>query len=365
MKERKSNIELLRIISMLLIISTHLFVVSGVRFSDYGDGVSRNEFIAQIMGLGGKLGNTIFIVITGYFGINAKNINEKILKLINQTHFYAVIMLILTLILGISVSKYEIVKSIFPIFTGSYWFITVYVCLLFFSPFINLLLHKLTKENFIKLILGLFILTTILPITSNTSFDSVGIYDFDIFVLLYIIGFFFRKYPLKQNSIWYLLITSLLLNIIMIISVLDIDIMSSLLQKPKLLNKIYFFNRQQSPLLILCGVSVFLFFEKIELKQNIIINSVSKTVLGVYLIHGNIFFHRFFYTHFLKFQDLLEASMWKYLFHGMTITLVIFLICSLIEYLRQKLFLITFLNNFLSAINNKIINITSSFFKRL
>lgn len=151
----------------------------------------------------------------------------------------------------------------------------------------------------------------------------------------------------------------------MIISVLDIDIMSSLLQKPKLLNKIYFFNRQQSPLLILCGVSVFLFFEKIELKQNIIINSVSKTVLGVYLIHGNIFFHRYFYTHFLKFQDLLEASMWKYLFHGMTITLVIFLICSLIEYLRQKLFLITFLNNFLSAINNKIINITSSFFKRL
>lgn len=53
-KVRKSNIELLRIISIILIVSTHLFTVSGIRYCDYTNDINFNEGISQIMGLGGN-----------------------------------------------------------------------------------------------------------------------------------------------------------------------------------------------------------------------------------------------------------------------------------------------------------------------
>ncbi|WP_189244288.1 acyltransferase family protein [Streptococcus macedonicus] len=79
-RKRNSNIELLRIISMLLIVSHH-FSVHG-SFESLDSITMFNKVWLQFIQLGGKIGVNIFVIISGYFLIqSSKNKLSKVLKL--------------------------------------------------------------------------------------------------------------------------------------------------------------------------------------------------------------------------------------------------------------------------------------------
>ena len=63
-KDRNSSFELLRIISMLLIVAHH-FVVHG-NF-DLISSFSKNVFFLQSLSMFGKFGVNLFVLISGYF----------------------------------------------------------------------------------------------------------------------------------------------------------------------------------------------------------------------------------------------------------------------------------------------------------
>ena len=67
-KERKSNIELLRIVAMLCIISFHYVYKSGYVFEN----LSVNSFIVKVFWFFGEFGVNLFILITGYFMVNGR-----------------------------------------------------------------------------------------------------------------------------------------------------------------------------------------------------------------------------------------------------------------------------------------------------
>lgn len=73
-QERNSNFEILRIISMIMIIAHH-YAVHGFVSNDLE--YSFNRYIVGILSLGGKLGNTIFILISGYFMVNSRITKKK------------------------------------------------------------------------------------------------------------------------------------------------------------------------------------------------------------------------------------------------------------------------------------------------
>ena len=62
---RSSNIELLRIIAMIMIIAHHVSVHSGFVYP--GEIISFNRLWIQFIQLGGKIGVNIFVLISGYF----------------------------------------------------------------------------------------------------------------------------------------------------------------------------------------------------------------------------------------------------------------------------------------------------------
>ena len=79
-EKRDSNIECLRTIAMLLIIAHHFSVHGKISFST--SAICINKFWLQFLQMGGKIGINIFILISGYFLINAQKIKiSKILKL--------------------------------------------------------------------------------------------------------------------------------------------------------------------------------------------------------------------------------------------------------------------------------------------
>ena len=63
MEERKSNFELLRVLSILLIVSYHYVFHGGLKFQ----GITVNKIINDIFYMFGELGVNCFILISSYF----------------------------------------------------------------------------------------------------------------------------------------------------------------------------------------------------------------------------------------------------------------------------------------------------------
>ena len=66
LRNRDSNFELLRIVCMIFIIFHHFAVYSGYKI---GSHMFINDFIFSLFYSGGKLGVSLFVMITGYYMI--------------------------------------------------------------------------------------------------------------------------------------------------------------------------------------------------------------------------------------------------------------------------------------------------------
>lgn len=192
--KKNSGIELLRIVAMILIIAHHYAVHGGFSFSS----ASFNSVFVAVLALGGKIGVNLFVLITGYYSQNLNFSFEKILRLVLQVEFFSLIMSTVSVICGAQeLSKKFILKMFFPFFFGGgYWFICIYLLLYICIPFINKALKKTTKRELGFIILTLVFLWTLMPFTVGKiySFNNYGYSSLGWFVLLYLIGAYFRKY---------------------------------------------------------------------------------------------------------------------------------------------------------------------------
>ena len=87
---RQSNFELLRIVSMLMIIAHH-FAYYNVYVTAYISNTANGLWL-QMMRVGGKIGVSVFVMISGYFLVNSKGFKiSKLLKFWLQVLFYSVL----------------------------------------------------------------------------------------------------------------------------------------------------------------------------------------------------------------------------------------------------------------------------------
>lgn len=82
-KQRSSNLELYRIICMLMIVAHHYVVNSGLTSADgplLTDYTSSNSIFLSLFGAWGKTGINCFLMITGYFMCASKITTRKFVK---------------------------------------------------------------------------------------------------------------------------------------------------------------------------------------------------------------------------------------------------------------------------------------------
>ena len=93
-KLRNSNLELYRIIAMLLIVAHHYVVNSGLTSLDgpisYNPTSAKSLFLL-LFGAWGKTGINCFVLITGYFMCKSQITFKKFAKLILQVMFYNIL----------------------------------------------------------------------------------------------------------------------------------------------------------------------------------------------------------------------------------------------------------------------------------
>lgn len=356
MKKRNSNIELLRIISIIFIVISHYSVHNGIINSNLNIGL--NRFILEISTLG-NIGVIIFILISGYFMIESKNIKlKKILRLIFQVQFYSIIIYTICTILGkIDFSFTNMIKSILPITFKEYWFATAYIVLYLISPFLNQYLNKIDITSYKKYIIFMIFWVSVLPTFTSQDFYSNEIFQF---ILFYSIGGYIRKYGFfnkkeKLNNV--ILYGSFLL---IILSVITIDLLSI---KIPFLNthSTYFFNRY-SILAIAFSISLFNVFIKMPNQENKLINFISGGVFGVYLIHDNKYLRNILWNDIVKNKNFVTSN---YLLIHLVITIsIVIAICIVIELIRKYVIeknVFKYLDKYLDKLENKIKKISNKY----
>ena len=134
-KERSSNIELMRILCILFVMGGHYYT-HGIQ---YEDTTFWNEVFLKIFGGFSKFGVNCFVLVTGYFG--EKLTTRRIIPLIKDRWFYSVFLSIILLATGISKFSIKLgLKTLFPLILCRHNYITVFVVLYFFIPYLNILL---------------------------------------------------------------------------------------------------------------------------------------------------------------------------------------------------------------------------------
>ena len=128
MENRNRSLDLLRAISMFLVLTAHFFgwggAVNVLGLSEI------NYFAVMPIYFFAQIGNTLFFLLTGYFA--SGNVKPgKLVFLHRKTTFYAVVISLTIFLCGLdkSICAGDVVKSLFPVLSNRYWFISVYFVL--------------------------------------------------------------------------------------------------------------------------------------------------------------------------------------------------------------------------------------------
>ncbi len=187
---RQSNYELLRIFCIIGIVAMHTYGAI------YGTSVGINRAIGVVINSICNACVSVFILISGYFGI--KTNGKKLVIMEFTVLFYSMLDLGSLYVLG-EVHWRAWIRALFPVLTKKYWFMTCYTLLVVLAPYIECLFEKMKKVYMKRLILvGLlffYITPTILRVDILAD-SGKGIINI---CFLYILGRYWHYYGIPQK----------------------------------------------------------------------------------------------------------------------------------------------------------------------
>ena len=110
------------------------------------------------------VGTNCFILISGYFYSEITFSWIKLGRTWGTVFFYSIGITIILMIVGFkSYSMIELIKAATPFMNRQYWFMTDYLGVYLFSPFLNLLIEHMSAEQHKKLVIISITVFSILP----------------------------------------------------------------------------------------------------------------------------------------------------------------------------------------------------------
>lgn len=172
MKVRQSNFELMRILSMIFIIISHILVHGKVL--DNTTGVLHLLFTLVMSFILVHVNS--FVLLVGYFNYDKDFSWKKFLKSFNQAWFYQIVIVLVIFFTGYdAISKIDLIKNLSPFF-NAYWYVVCYLCLYLLSPFLNRLISNMNQKEHKRLIVLLLFLFSFIPfVTNQESITNSGL----------------------------------------------------------------------------------------------------------------------------------------------------------------------------------------------
>jgi hypothetical protein len=344
-KKRNSGLELLKIIAMLLIIGHHYVIHAGYDIVGDAKSLSLPIVFLQEVGMYGALSCNFFAMITGFFMIyhneDVKSYISKILRLLLEVYFYAIVIYACVLATGNAQFSVEgLVKSLFPFIWGN-WYIIAYLLFILFMPYLNRGLKSLTYKQYRNLLGIMLFLWSVVPTFTNLWDSQWKWSDVDFFVVMYSVGAFIRIHVVdkkKESAVSQsdggekkkYITAGVIAWILIVVSVLGIDVLGTILQSNSLLRQGMYFMPIYSVLSVFFTISWFLVFCNFNFSSKIV-DFIASSVFGIYLIHENDYIRPWLWS---KLSPNVAYSAFPY-FHFFVKVLAVFFVCMLIDIVRR------------------------------
>lgn len=266
---RSSNIELLRIVAMILIMFGH----SHLRIHH------ASTFIDVLLSCITTTGVGVFIAISGWFGIHFRL--QGLAKYLYQVFFTLWSVYGIAIASGIAMFDAEGIKTSLGFFNG-YWFVIGYLGLYLISPILNAYIEHASKRDFQIVLISYYLFQSYFS-WLTAWYDYYSGYSIILFAGIYMTAAYFKKYPIEwveKHSIKLLIVVSLLMALIA-----------------------YFFLwkfghaarqiRDDNPFAIFAAILFVLSFKKLKFHCKIV-NWLAASCFAVYLIHFNLYVYPYF-----------------------------------------------------------------------
>ncbi len=300
-KPRNSNIELLRIICILSVVLLHFCNNIPDALGITAESSATNYLFVRFFYSFAIVAVDVFFIISGFFMCTSTNVKiGKIVNLLALTCGYRLLLYMPSVVLHPEI--FSVKELLWQMLPKSY-FVLMYISIYCLSPWINRAISNLPKKQYARLLMVSMILfciwntvinllgnltpksmTELFTVTLTTSDRGFSIINF---LMMYLWGGYIRQFGLLRNS-----------KVIAAAITLGCMAASALM--------IYYFPsldvliNYDSPLVILQSLSFFVFFNNLHI-QSKTINFISKSNMGIYLLHGM----------FLSYiKDFLPISCW-------------------------------------------------------
>ncbi len=333
-KTRLANIELLRVLSMLMVVTLHFLSRGGV--SENAVPFSGVWVLASVWDALSIVSVNVYVLISGYFLIQSEFKAQKLINIILQVFTYSFLLyVILTAIGKNTFSVTGFIKACFPVLTNQYWFASAYVGLYILFPFLNKGLRAMTQKQHRNLNIVLVLLFTLyLP---AKALGQNG-YSIVWMVCLYVFGAYLRLYyqPKKKitgKMVLFYLVPSVLLPL----SSICISVLSKFVS-PTIANYSEWFYKNNSVLVLWASVALFLLFLNLEIKGERSakwICTVGGLTFGVYLFHNNPTLRGMLWQA-LRLPEMMAH--WWFFFAGVGIIVAIFTVSAAVEFCRKTVY---------------------------
>ncbi|MDD5975732.1 MAG: acyltransferase [Bacteroidales bacterium] len=322
---RNSNLELYRVILMLLIIAHHYVVNSPLMNVIVENPTSKESIFLWLFGMWGKTGINCFLMITGYFMCCQQITLRKFLKLFFEVLFYNIVIYCIFVLFGYQeVSLKNIFHVIVPIRYIRDGFISCFLVFYLFIPFLNILIKNMNKKEHALLILLCVVMYSMFGTLPGFG---VSMNYVSWFCVVYFIASYIRLYGLLDkitHSQWgWVTLLFVVLSMLSAIGLIFI-------------NKFpYHLVNINGPMAIIVAVSSFMYFKDLKIRQSAFINALGASTFGVLVIHGN--------------SDTMRTWLWKdtldnlsyysssfLILHAIVAVLAVYIVCTAIDYVRIK-----------------------------
>ncbi len=356
LKKRNYGIDLLRLVSMFMVIILHVLGQGGI-LANSPSLTFRGEFFWSIEIMCYCAVN-IFAIISGYVGLRAKHKYHSLISVTLELIFYAIVITIIDLIVLLStkseITAIRVLSNLFPS-VGSMWYFSAYFCLFFFMPLLNAIVETVDRNTLKKVAVFIFIVFCCCTQFISRVTSLGGGYTVIWLAILYVLGAYMAKYDflhnlsIKKSLIGYFLCVA--------ITVLCRVIMGNIY--PSGANVLVSYT---SPTIVLCAVFLVNVFAKIRVRPTAekVISFLSPMAFGVYLVH----------CHPLVFRNLGGVFAWiaeKPTYFALPLILAagltIFVACVVVIWIRILLFKLLKVSNLATAIEKALKKLFSSILK--
>ena len=334
-KLRNSNLEILRILSMMAIIAHH-FVVNSTVVEQYNYlDPSLNQYFLEVWGMWGKTAINSFILISGYFLCKQTLTWQRYIKLVAQIIFYSLLIYLIFLISGyepfilgkLHLGEFPIISYINNGFVAS--FLAFYA----FVPIYNTVIKDINRTQFKLFIIGLVFIMTI----AQTFFFAPTMNEPVWYMTLYFIAAYIRNYPNRYTESLKISIVLFIGSVVLAIASVILLVFLAYYRQSVFIDRYFLVSDSNKLLALIVGLSAFLIAKNTRPFTSKFINTAAAGTFSVLLIHAaSDTMRKWLWQDICQVPKLLHGNFSYLVIEALLVPIIVFAVCSFIDYWRRK-----------------------------